>query len=294
MFGPSRSTTTTTTVLNERTSTPQRSSDLAKPIKLDTKYGPGPCVGAKFRNAERLVEQYRAYQWTKGFDLVAHWHSDQCILQCADRETYACPFSISTRKTLIKMGPSAEVEGFIVVNDYFSPNHNHDRPYEMVDLDLENERRIKLYKNDPSLQRPPSLKKLTTIHQLIQQQQEQDQTLVEFLKEIDPFMATEEILNLLDSNDVPRNHPSKELLELDDETLYNVFASIQGLSTLYPFRVVSAVQRARRRHNKDQEDAVAIGDGPVKLDPKHEDDLKTIVEANIQAALNKARGSTVV
>ncbi|KAM0789700.1 hypothetical protein ACM66B_006560 [Microbotryomycetes sp. NB124-2] len=244
---------------------------MAKPLKLDYKrYGPSPVVGAKFREASNFIDNYRAYQWTLGYDAVVADTSQRSsyTLRCADEDMYDCPFSVTATRFRVETGPAAGQNGYYVVEEGFVPDHNHDAPYEPVDLGVENARRVQLPSNDPTLAHPPTLVRKTPVA---------DMLLDEFLFKIDPAMATEQTLSLLDQNQLPRRTPATDLLALSPSDVVTIFADVPGLSTMYGYRVMAGVERALERQKANPNS---------RIDPSHDAVHKRCVSIVEQALAN--------
>ncbi|GAA5930478.1 uncharacterized protein JCM15063_004819 [Sporobolomyces koalae] len=143
---------------------------LNNALRFDTTFGPAPSVVARYSKAEGFVRFCRSYQWTQGYDVAVVPESSpaspiaRLTIQCSTHDT--CSFSVSIVRHLFdseddhptirgKWGYRVSGSNRTVDSLPFQPVHNHEPPYEPLDVDAENARRAQLSKDDHTLNHPP-------------------------------------------------------------------------------------------------------------------------------------------
>ncbi|GAA5907207.1 uncharacterized protein JCM6883_006178 [Sporobolomyces salmoneus] len=135
-------------------------------LSLDKVYGPQPSLEGKYATSTSFVRMYRAYQWTRGFDVrVGNDHPlSSTTLCCATHQE--CRFSITALCHVFDdpkkdQGPIFGKQGFRISGSFpsdpqpFAPDHSHNAPYEPMNVAEENARRANLSPMDASLENPP-------------------------------------------------------------------------------------------------------------------------------------------
>lgn len=165
--------------------------------------------------------------------------------------------------------------GFIILPPpAFQPTHSHPPFYHPLDLAAENDRRLRLPLNDPSLSHPPGLIPLISPPQA--------PTLASLLTSIHPSLGTPQILDLLEAGGIPRDTDPQDLLDLEEE-VFDVFKGIAGLDPLFPALVQDGVKRANARK-------AAGGEGlDGGLDPAEKKAIEEWVLVSIAAQEKKSR-----
>ncbi|GAA5875183.1 hypothetical protein JCM16303_005037 [Sporobolomyces ruberrimus] len=136
-------------------------------LKFDTTYGPAPSSNGKYRSSNAFEKYYRAYQWSKGYDVTVASTIPEVstTLSCATNPN--CSFSITalyhhfTDVDPLKERAILGLKGYRISGSRpqdvlpFVPEHSHDSPYVPMDAELENARRTTLAPGDPTLENPP-------------------------------------------------------------------------------------------------------------------------------------------